>query len=342
MFNIKNEKFNAILLKYFFQYNVFYFSSNYLRQMAPQEVSNSNVLISPLNWGWGHVSRCIPLIQVLSENSNRVYVACNAEQEKVFRQYFPHLNYLSHDGYPFYFGLKGYFVLDVLRKIKSHRKRYLNEHFEVEEFVKKYHIDIVISDHRYGFFSQKVPSVFLTHQLNLPVKWHEWLFQFVHEKFLRSFQYIWIPDTKDSAFAGKLSTNNKNFEVSYIGLLSRFSMYEQLGEKTIDNLIVVSGPQVYAIDYLTKLFEEGVMLDATIIAPQSVLNIVGQKKGYFYQSSEDWIACDHLFLKAKKITSRSGYSTIMDIQQLSVPCSLIPTVGQREQEYLFRLHTMRD
>lgn len=339
MFNIKKEKFNANLMKYFLGYGVNSFSSNYLRRMVPQEVSNSNVLISPLNWGWGHVSRCIPLIHVLSANNNHVYIACNTEQEKVFRQYFPHLNYLKHEGYPFYFGVKGHFVLDVLRKVISHRKRYLKEREEVERFVEQHKIDIVISDHRYGFFSQKVPSIFVTHQLNLPVKRYEWLFQCVHEKFLRSFQYIWVPDTKDSRFAGKLSTYNKNLEVSYIGVLSRFSMYEQVDEKTIDNLIVVSGPLVYATNYLTTLLEEGSLLNATIIAPQSVLNVVGHKKGYCFQSSEDWIVCDRLFLQAKKITSRSGYSTIMDIQQLSVSGNLTPTIGQREQEYLVSLHS---
>ncbi len=56
--------------------------------MLPSEVFSKNVLISPLNWGMGHVARCIPLISKLLEQSNLIYIACNESQREIFEFYF--------------------------------------------------------------------------------------------------------------------------------------------------------------------------------------------------------------------------------------------------------------
>ena len=50
----------------------------------------------------------------------------------------------------------------------------------------------------------------------------------------------------------------------------------------------------------------------------------------------DWKQIDSIILKAQKVISRAGYSTMMDLAFLETKSELIPTPGQKEQEYLIK------
>ncbi len=306
--------------------------------MIPSEIKKKQILISPLNWGMGHVSRCIPLIDLFLKNENTVFVACNAEQKRILIQYFPHLKFINHDGYPFKFGRNGNFALDLAKQFLPLRSRMKKEKNEVDYLVNLHNIDIVVSDHRYGFRSDAAHSILLCHQLNLPTRNFEEIIQKMHYRFLSLFNEIWVPDTANSDFAGDLSKNKKGFDVEYIGSLSRFSLYDDEPNKKFDQVIIVSGPTVYA-----KKFLEDQLLtinanenNVVIIAPKEILTNVSSSN-LILKSSEDWIACDQIILQSKRIISRCGYSTLMDLIQLKTQFSITPTPGQREQEYLFDL-----
>jgi UDP:flavonoid glycosyltransferase YjiC (YdhE family) len=309
---------------------------SYLRKMQPHSISQKRILLSPLNWGMGHVARCIPLIDLFLKNGNTVIVAANNDQESIFRSYFPSIEIIRHEGYPFVFSGKGNFSLDLARQFKGLKKRLLAEIEHTEKLVKELNIDLVISDHRYGFRSKQVPSILLTHQLNLPVRWFEGWVQKMHERFLRQFDEIWIPDTADSSLAGQLSENLKNFNCTYIGALSRFQLNEISAVKMIDTVVIASGPSIYAEQFVREQLKK---LDAdanmVVIASPEVKRNIGEMDVEI-QSSEDWKSCDETILKARKIISRCGYSTLMDLSVLKIPFSLTPTPGQREQEYLYQ------
>ena len=178
----------------------------------------------------------IGLIDILLRNDNSVFIACSADQQAIFQQYFKEVTFIDHDGYPFEFGGKGKFSIDLLKSFSALKKRQNEERIEVENYVDFFQIDIVISDHRYGFRSKKVKSIFLTHQLNLPVKWYERWVQKIHLAYLRAFDEIWVLDTEDSKYAGDLSRNNAGLKVQYIGILSRFGRYVLKESETIDKL----------------------------------------------------------------------------------------------------------
>ena len=306
--------------------------------MYPNEIHKKRILLSPLNWGMGHVARCIPLVKLFIENGNTVFVAGNKEQLRVFKSYFPDINYIEHDGYPFVFGKRGDFSLDLFKQFRKLKKRLFNELIEVDSLVESNKIDIVISDHRYGFRSERVHSIVLTHQLNLPVRWFEGWVQKIHYKQLRKFNEIWVPDQIDSSFSGNLSKNKEHFNATYIGILSRFSVYEKIADKTIDKVIILSGPAIYA-----KVFLQEQLLSVSqdeqnvvIIASKEIADL-HQNSTVKILASTDWKACDQLILSAKKIVVRSGYSSLMDLVELKTPFQITPTPGQREQEYLFDL-----
>jgi len=304
--------------------------------MLPNAIQQKRILISPLNWGLGHVARCIPLINTFLENGNTVFAAVSAEQGDILRAYFPSIELVNHEGYPFVFHGKGNFSLDLARQFKRLNKRLLDEQEQTEHLVKELAIDVVISDHRYGFRSKQVSSIFLTHQLNLPLRWYEGWVQKMHEKLLRNFDEIWIPDTKDSSLAGDLSRNTKGFNCSYIGALSRFQLNPISVDKTIDTVIIASGPQVYAEQFIREQTKNSQDSENTlVIAAPDVLKNFGELTIPMLSSS-DWKSCDVQIGKAKKVISRCGYSTLMDLSILKIPFSLTPTPGQREQEYLYR------
>ncbi len=181
-------------------------------------------------------------------------------------------------------------------------------------------------------------SIVLTHQLNLPVRWFEGWVQKIHYKQLRKFNEIWVPDSSDSSFAGNLSINGLNFNATYIGILSRFSVYEKISEKTIDKVIILSGPAIYAKVFLHEqlLSVSQDEQNVVIIASQEIADL-HQNSTVKILASTDWKACDQLILRAKKIVVRSGYSSLMDLVELKTPFQITPTPGQREQEYLFDL-----
>ncbi len=302
--------------------------------MKPETISNKTILLSPLNWGMGHVARCVPLIHQLIQQENRIIIACNESQKQIFLSYFPLLDYENHEGYPFKFNGKGNFGKDLFLNFFKLTKRLKLEKKEVEKLVTKYKIDVILSDHRYGFISQKCTSIFITHQLNLPVLRHSKLVDHIHKKLINPFDFIWILDTPESKFAGKLSRNKIFENIEYIGPYSRFSLYDQQ-EKTIPLVVIISGPEPYSKQFFKQQFEiANKKKDKTIFIVPSHYPTKSQFEQIEIIPSSDWKLTDNIILKAKKIVSRSGYSTIMDLNVLETESELFATKGQKEQEYL--------
>lgn len=297
--------------------------------IKPADLRAKRILISPLNWGMGHVSRCIGIIHQLQKQENRVFIACDEEQKAVFSEYFQDISFIVHAGYPFRFGGKGNFAWDLLSRSNSLRKRLKQEREEVKEYVEEYYIDYVLSDHRYGFISESVPSIFITHQLNLPVKWYEKGVGALHTKLMKRFSYTWVLDDEKSTLAGKLSENCP-VNGGYIGHYSRFSIYSDRVEKEFENVLVASGPEVYAEELIHQFLNRGGEFENLIV----IHSTAAQVQNGVQEVSGSWKEKDLFIRKAKRIISRSGYSTLMDCQYLGTKGLFIPTKGQAEQEYL--------
>jgi hypothetical protein len=307
--------------------------------VLPESIFNQNVLISPLNWGMGHVARSIAIIQQLLDQQNQVFVACDEDQKAIFEAYFSNLNFIEHSPYPFHFSGKGKWAWDLFQHRKKLVERFAEENKEVSNYIAKFQIDIVISDHRYGFFSKVIPSIFITHQLHLPLKWFQKPMQYMHQKLIDNFTSIWVLDDENSSLAGKLSKRIKHKDLHYIGWKSRFQLPAD-ETKICDNLYLVSGPLPYSQDFLNQCIEMAKMESGNnvciypnglVIAPNLPVNLL-------CLSSNNWKLMDEYIRGAKFIISRSGYSTLMDLKVLEIKSTLIPTPGQTEQVYLVHLH----
>lgn len=293
--------------------------------IRPNDLRNKRVLISPLNWGMGHVSRCIGLIHQLRNQENQVVVACDLQQRKVFEEYFDGIEFVHHEGYPFRFGGKGHFGWDLFIRSNALRKRLKQEEKEVVEMVRTHQIDVLIADHRYGFRSDDIPSVFLTHQVNLPVKWYEKGVNALHQKLMKRFTYVWVLDDEASSLAGKLSENCPS-NGCYIGHYSRFSLYPRLEEKSVEKVLVASGPEPYALQLIRNRLNDVNQTELFIIHATA--------QDFPHQCKGSWREKDEWIRSARTIISYSGYSTLMDCLELGVQAELTPTKGQAEQIYL--------
>ena len=51
------------------------------------------ILVAPLNWGLGHASRCVPLVQRLLNEGHEVILGGDGESLTLLRKHFPKLRY---------------------------------------------------------------------------------------------------------------------------------------------------------------------------------------------------------------------------------------------------------
>lgn len=308
--------------------------------MLPESISNQNVLISSLNWGMGHVARSIAVIQQLLDQKNQVFVACDEDQKAVFEVYFSNLNFIAHRPYPFQFAGKGNWGWDLFMQRKRLLERFAQERKEVEKYIAEFEIDLVISDHRYGFFSKLKTSVFITHQLHLPLKWFQKPVQYVHQKLIQNFSAVWVLDDEKQSLAGKLSREIKHPDLHYIGWKSRFQLAEKT-ENTCDELYLISGPLPYSQLFLLECIEIAQQKagNNVLIYPKGLLLPENLPDNLECIESENWKEIDAFLRGAQKIISRSGYSTLMDLKILQKNAQLFPTPGQGEQIYLAHFHS---
>jgi len=301
------------------------------------------VLISPLDWGLGHTTRCIPIIHELVQQGCTIIIACNSIQKALLISEFPRLSFVNLQGYDLKYGKTRWgTVLRIIFQIPKILIRINNEKRWLNIFLKQQPVDIIISDNRFGLQARSVYSIFITHQLyiktglgNIADKFVQWL----NCRRIARFNTCWVPDYKGpQSLAGKLSNPGKlpPLPVQYLGGLSRLKPCH--GETNpIDLLIILSGPEPQRSIFENKLLHElnGYTGKAVLVRglPESkdVIKIGNNITVYNYAPVN---LLNKLICSAAYIISRSGYTTVMDVLKLQKKSIFVPTPGQAEQEYL--------
>lgn len=207
--------------------------------------------------------------------------------------------------------------------------------------VSAFGITHVLSDNCYGCAPPSgVPSVLLTHQLRLPVPWGlRPIARFQVRRWCRPFEATWVPDFPGSVLAGQLSlplTSNTEF----MGPLSRFSFKSPAGTDATPAPVLiglVSGPEPQRSDMESALrtcfLRDG--RPAWILAgrPGAAAH---QEANVLTLGDVDDVQFRAAVLGAEHIVCRSGYSTLLDLVALQRTATLVPTLGQPEQEQLAR------
>ncbi len=291
----------------------------------------------------GHTTRCIPLIEYFIEKNYEVYVAANDVSISMLKSIFPDMNFLYIKGYNVkYSKTKWALPFVIFFQIPKIIAAILYEHNWLKKTLNTQKIDIVISDNRYGFYSNKIKSIFITHQLNILVPqspFLEKILKKLNRFFLKKFDEIWVPDYASNIQAGKLSKNDMSLNnLKYIGNLSRFSNSSNESAVKYEILIILSGPEPQRsilekiiLQQVQKLSFKMVMVRGTKNNNDIALS-VNENIEYIDFATKNEL--EHLIRSSEILVSRSGYSTIMDFVKLKRHAILIPTPGQTEQEFL--------
>lgn len=298
------------------------------------KTTSKKIIIAPLNWGLGHATRCIPIINALLLENFIPIIASDGKALVFLQKEFPSLETIKLPSYHIKYGknLKWNLLLQtpaILKAVQQEKKIIANFLSLNKEVVG------IISDNRFGVRHKQIPSVYITHQINVISGFTTFISSKIHQKIINKFHQCWVPDNKNSQFSGKLSETNTIKQKKYIGVLSRFKKEEI--KQSIDVLIIISGPEP------NRTFLEQKLITVFKNNRKNIVFILGniensQKKWknnnctfYNYVLSKE---LQQLLNSAKVVVCRSGYTSILDLAVLGKKVFFIPTENQPEQEYL--------
>ena len=320
----------------------------------------SKCLVAPLNWGLGHASRCVPLVQRLLDEGHEVVLGGDGESLTLLRKHFPKLRYTYLAPLNLRYSKGTSQVWAMGKALPQLFFWSLKDHALLKAILREEHFDQVISDNRFGLYSRTTECIYMTHQLHILLpkgwKWAEGIASRLHARVYARYNKVWVPDykEKEKSLAGELSHaeafSHQHSAISYIGPLSRFQKQSPITNH--------QSPIFDVVAVLSGLEPQRTMLEKEIVGRYSgkeeqVLIVQGQmhrpntrikRSNITLVPSLSDAELVPALLGAKHIIARSGYSTIMDLhalglltansQQPTAKIELIPTPGQPEQVYL--------
>jgi uncharacterized protein (TIGR00661 family) len=300
--------------------------------------NRKTILVAPLNWGLGHATRCIPLIQGLLEQSFNVIIASDGAALAILQKEFPILPFVELPSYSISYPKNGaYFRWKLLLKLPAIKKTMQAEKKLIQTMVSDGLIDGIISDNRFGIRNDKIPSVFITHQLNVLSGITSVFSTRMHRSIIKQFDECWVPDVENQEnLSGNLGHLKKIVpNVKYLGILSR--MEPENVSKKYDILAILSGPEPQRTLFEEKILESLSGTDYTtllvrgVVGKTQVQSKLGNISIVNFMQSKD---LESAINESAIVIARSGYTTLMDLSVMGKKVFFIPTPGQYEQLYL--------
>ena len=302
------------------------------------ENSAKNILVAPLNWGLGHAARCVPIIRELEKNGFTPILASDGVALQLLEKEFPHLQALTLPSYEIEYAKNAAdFKWKLIKNSPKMIEAILSEKKIVKKWVSEYNLHGIISDNRLGIYSKKIPSVFITHQLNVLSGKTTWISSKLHQHFIKKFTECWVPDIeKQPNLTGKLGHLKKNkLNLRYLGPLSRLEK-KKLPIK-YDLMVVLSGPEPQRTFLEEKLVSDLKLYSGSVIFIKGKVELEQKTetiKNITYINFMTSPEIETAFNESEIVLCRSGYTTVMDLAKLGKKAFFIPTPGQFEQEYL--------
>lgn len=302
------------------------------------------VLITPLDWGLGHATRCVPIIEQFLHSGHEVIIGASGASATLLQNIFPNCEHIPMPEFTVTYSKTGkYFPIKALLQIPKFKRQISRDKKKINEIVASRHIDLILSDNRWGCYHHQIHSVFITHQLAVKTglgTWFDNKAMKVNYKMINRFSECWVPDLPgEKNIAGELSHPSlmPNIPVKYIGLLSAIKNNNQTPEKD-SVLILLSGPEPQR-----SILEDIINKQMSNFTYCRMVFVRGLPKGgkkieqWPHVAYHDYLSgqqLEEMFNRSEVIVCRSGYSSIMDILNNQKKAVCIPTPGQTEQEYL--------
>lgn len=329
------------------------------------------ILVAPLNWGLGHASRCVPMIQRFLDEGHEVILGGDGASLTLLRRHFPKLRYVYLAPLDMRYGKGNRQVWAMIRVLPRIVLWAMKDHALLQAVLGEEKFDMVVSDNRFGLYpsaktkaaNADLRSVYMTHQLHIFLprgwRWSEGLAERLHARVCAKYNEVWVPDyeERERSLSGELGHPKssgfriQDSEVRYIGPQSRFESYRDVrnGHDVVTKMTALRAHVYETVAVLSGPEPQRTILEREIAAryggkEESVLIVQGlvnrpntrMKRGNItlvpYMDDSELAEA---LLGTKHIIVRSGYSTIMDMEALGLQnVEYIPTPGQPEQEYL--------
>ncbi len=301
------------------------------------------VLFTVLDWGLGHATRSIPVIEAFLQHGYDVHLAGEGNSLLLLKIRFPNLCTHNLYGIQVSFSNSSFGIIMMIPQLLKSIKR---EHQQFLTLCNEIKPDLIISDNRYGAWHPTIQSIFIGQQLYLQApnrftKWIEPILFHFHSIFLKRFSKIWIPDAAgENNLSGILAHHPsiaQSLNCDFIGPLSRFNISNNHPtENNYEVVVLISGPEPQR-----SIFQEACLNEAMRINKKTLI-LLGQPNKNEQVTKGNITLVSHLsknelapiIQSAKYIVCRSGYSTLMDLAKLNKTALCIPTPGQTEQLYL--------
>ena len=309
-------------------------------------LNGKRILVAPLDWGLGHATRCVPLIERLLRFGAIPILGADKGPLAVLSAEFPSLEYVRIPGITVRYSESGNQLWSMAKQFPAMLRSMQTERALFEGMRAKLRLDAVISDQRFGIRSNALPSLLITHQVFPFTPFAQSVLRKVNLRNIARFDRCWIMDEQRSpGLAGELSHGAELPGNSrYIGILSRMtpirnSPSESTGAK-YRIVAVISGPEPQ------RSLLENILLEQMQGIKGEHLVVLGLPDELDQKQIKNITMIGHMqgsklaraMSDSEMIVSRSGYTTLMDLAALGRSALIVPTPGQEEQEYLGRLH----
>jgi len=311
------------------------------------------LLVTVLDWGMGHATRTLPLVEHAVSLRSTVHVASKGTALACFAPplHAPHLHFHAKPGPDITYSKRGNFVR-IASQIPSFLAHIRQERRWAEAFVRTHGVRAVLSDNCYGCAVPGVPSVLVSHQLQLPVPaLLEGAARAAVARWAAAFDALWVPDIEpgEGSLSGALADAHVHPHTAYVGVLSRLAPHavqRSLGDVPKPRTWVKVG-MVSGVEPHRSLMEKA--LRAWMAGTEGpCLVVAGKPGGGVHVDGNVTTWCDptdtelaHALQEAETVVCRSGYSSQLDLAALGVRAILVPTPGQPEQEFLAQLWAQR-
>jgi len=309
------------------------------------------VLFAIHDWGLGHAARCLVLIRPLIERGDHVTILMAPS---------PGMRLLqselgdSCDFYPYkdipkpFSRFPAMFYVRMSLSMPLVWLRFKLEHRLTERLVRERGFDLVVSDSRFGVYSNRVPSYVIFHSLRqiIPGRpgWMERLVEWGQRGLLKGYRKVLIPDAaEDGGVSGDLGHDPDldwgEGRLVYLGPLSGVRRMDV--PEDVDYFFSVSGIEPQRTLLERKVLKALPKLEGRIVVTLGRPEADGEKReidgatvyGYLDRGKQA-----EMLNRARVTITRSGYTTLMELAELGKRALFVPTPGQSEQEYLAKFH----
>lgn len=295
------------------------------------------ILYCVLNWGLGHASRSIPIIQEQLDAGHQVGIASDGIAGELLKKSFPDISYYKLPAYDIQYKYES-MTLNMLTQARKFFKAIRQEKLQTEAIVRSQGYNYIISDNRYGCYVEEYENVFLTHQIRLlhARKFIQSAASKLNKRLIEKFDLCWVPDLEGTGnLSGALSHKVElDIPIHYIGPQSRFQPLTISNNYQYKCLAILSGPEPQRSNLENILKSQLAHIPGQHIIVKGKGNLDQKDGNISILGMLDHTELEKLISQSEFIISRSGYSSLMDYHIMGRRAIIIPTPGQTEQVYL--------